>query len=115
MEFAQTDHEYVNGLLSQVEGVLLKMTATQARLYSIALIEKYPRSDYPKSILVQLKQVIRQKRPIGVMRWIKTTELGDRLTLENGHESAYMVFHQMIQYVKAWDYVIHFLKTHRIK
>ena len=115
MQPAQTDHEYADRLLTQVEAILLDMSSNQARLFSIALIEQYPESDYPKSILRDLKKVIKQNRHVRVMRSINKTELGDRLTLENGHESAYMVFHQMIQYVKAWDYVVFFLKTHRKK
>lgn len=107
MHGAATDRELEDRLLSRVELELQGLTPTQARLFSIGLVEKYPNSDYPKHTLSKLKRAIRSGRKS--FPWIGDTELGIRLTLPDAYESSFLVFHQFVVYVKATDYVVAYL------
>jgi hypothetical protein len=100
--------EYSDGLLEVVAARVSEMSDKEARLFAINLIQGY-KSDYPPKILRDLKRLVTKGRSLGSMYWISRSELGQRLLIQDAKESTYMVFHQMIVYVKAVDYVRFYL------
>ena len=100
--------ELGDGILTLVAARVSEMDDKEARLFAINLIQGY-KSDYPPKILRDLKRLINKGRGLHSMYWISSSELGQRLLIPDAQESAYMVFHQFIVYVKALDYVQSYL------
>ena len=102
--------EYSDWLLAEVAARISQMTDKEARLFAINMVQGY-KSDYPPKILRDLKRLVTKGHSLGGMYWIRSSELGQRLLIPDAKESTYMVFHQMIVYVKAVGYVSIYLQN----
>lgn len=100
--------EHIDGLLDEVAVRVSQMTDKEARLFAINMVQGY-KSDYPPKILRDLKRLVTKGHSLGSMYWIRSSELGCRLLMPDAKESAFMVFHQFMVYVKALDYVKSYL------
>lgn len=100
--------ELSDGVLGEVAARVSEMTDKEARLFAINMLQGY-KSDYPPKILRDLKRLITKGYSLGSMHWIRSSELGQRLLIPDAKESAYLVFHQLVVYVKATDYVQSYL------